>query len=41
MDTVEDWSLLVAGFAAEWMELEGFVPISKTKQKRNSDKTEL
>jgi hypothetical protein len=41
MDTVEDWSLLVAGFAAEWMELEGFVPISKTKQKRNFDKTEL
>lgn len=41
MDTVEDWGILVAGFAAEWMELEGFMPTSKTKQKRNSDKTEL
>ncbi|KAL5000063.1 hypothetical protein BDV10DRAFT_41817 [Aspergillus recurvatus] len=41
MDTVEDWSLLVAGFAAEWMELEGFMPETKTKTKRNSDKTEL
>ncbi|KAL4867381.1 hypothetical protein BDV12DRAFT_122100 [Aspergillus spectabilis] len=49
IDTVEDWSLLVAGFAAEWMELEGFMPEPetqrsadhKTKSKRNSDKTEL
>ncbi|RDW81381.1 glutaminyl-peptide cyclotransferase family protein [Aspergillus mulundensis] len=38
-DTVEDWSLLIAGFAAEWMELEGFMPGSKTEMKRN--KTEL
>ncbi|KAL6238887.1 hypothetical protein BDW75DRAFT_200529 [Aspergillus navahoensis] len=41
MDTVEDWSLLVAAFAAEWMELEGFMPETQTKTKRNSDKTEL
>ncbi|KAJ5225246.1 hypothetical protein N7468_006471 [Penicillium chermesinum] len=26
MPTVEDWSVLVAGFAAEWMELEGHMP---------------
>ncbi|KAE8414123.1 hypothetical protein BDV36DRAFT_266359 [Aspergillus pseudocaelatus] len=24
--TVEDWSLLITAFAAEWMELEGFMP---------------
>ncbi|KAL4984041.1 hypothetical protein BDW68DRAFT_24739 [Aspergillus falconensis] len=41
IDTVEDWSLLVAGFAAEWMELEGFMPETKTMTTRNSDKTEL
>ncbi|KAL4922503.1 hypothetical protein BDW62DRAFT_54008 [Aspergillus aurantiobrunneus] len=41
IDTVEDWSLLFAGFAAEWMELEGFLPELKTKEKRNFDKTEL
>ncbi|KAL4929117.1 glutaminyl-peptide cyclotransferase family protein [Aspergillus undulatus] len=40
MDTVEDWSILIAGFAAEWMELEGFFPGAKTG-KRNTDKTEL
>jgi hypothetical protein len=47
MDTVEDWSLLVTGFAAEWMELEGFIKDAKiTKdesaaKKKRSDKTEL
>ncbi|KAI9930996.1 hypothetical protein AWENTII_004214 [Aspergillus wentii] len=25
MDTVEDWSMLVTAFAAEWMELEGYM----------------
>ena len=25
MDTTEDWAVLVAAFAAEWMELEGFL----------------
>ncbi|KAJ5731306.1 uncharacterized protein N7483_005814 [Penicillium malachiteum] len=25
MDTVEDWTVLVTAFAAEWMELEGFI----------------
>ncbi|KAL4782477.1 hypothetical protein BJX76DRAFT_290689 [Aspergillus varians] len=41
IDTVEDWSLLFTGFAAEWMELEGFVPESKKQVKRSSEKTEL
>ncbi|KAL2818796.1 hypothetical protein BDW59DRAFT_126605 [Aspergillus cavernicola] len=53
IDTVEDWSLLFAGFAAEWMELEGFLSDPKdqrsskpadepkTNEKRSSDKTEL
>ncbi|KAI9371956.1 hypothetical protein BJX61DRAFT_477173 [Aspergillus egyptiacus] len=45
IDTVEDWSLLVAGFAAEWMELDGFMPESKDepepKNKRSYDRTEL
>ncbi|KAF9888780.1 hypothetical protein FE257_008356 [Aspergillus nanangensis] len=26
LDTVEDWSILITAFAAEWMELEGFMP---------------
>ncbi|KAJ5895182.1 hypothetical protein N7495_006873 [Penicillium taxi] len=25
MDTVEDWSVLISAFAAEWMELEGYL----------------
>ena len=29
IDTVEDWSLLITAFAAEWMELEGFMQMSK------------
>ncbi|KAL4953633.1 hypothetical protein BDW69DRAFT_152583 [Aspergillus filifer] len=40
MDTVEDWSVLLAGFAAEWMELEGFLPAAK-KKKRSPGKTEF
>ena len=47
METVEDWSLLVTAFAAEWMELEGFMPgaaESHGKNKRSDSyqaKTEL
>ena len=26
LNTVEDWAQLVTAFAAEWMELEGFMP---------------
>ncbi|RJE23374.1 Glutaminyl cyclase [Aspergillus sclerotialis] len=29
IDTVEDWSVLITAFAAEWMELEGFMQMSK------------
>jgi glutaminyl-peptide cyclotransferase len=31
MNTVEDWSVLVIAFAAEWMELEGFLDPTTTK----------
>ena len=36
IDTVEDWSLLISAFAAEWMELEGFMRMSK-KSSRNEN----
>lgn len=44
MDTVEDWAVLTMGFIAEWMELEGFMPIErdpgkeKEKVKRDNDR---
>ena len=48
MATTEDWSLLVTAFAAEWMELEGYMEIPKAsdksstvKQRSSWDKTEL
>lgn len=53
MPTVEDWSVLMAGFAAEWMELEGYLPkaaeVSKARREaeleaeaiRLNKKTEL
>lgn len=41
MDTVEDWSLLITAFAAEWMELEGYMPLSSPQSKKRWDKTEL
>lgn len=48
IDTVEDWSLLVAAFAAEWMELEGYmgstastIDHGKVKRSAQWDKTEL
>jgi glutaminyl-peptide cyclotransferase len=27
IDTVEDWSRIVTGFTAEWMDLEGYMPV--------------
>ncbi|KAJ9406723.1 hypothetical protein DTO045G8_5389 [Paecilomyces variotii] len=44
--TVEDWSLLVTAFAAEWMELEGYMgdtpePVSKNKDSNSKRKTEF
>ncbi|KAF7175661.1 hypothetical protein CNMCM7691_009668 [Aspergillus felis] len=45
LDTVEDWSMLFTAFAAEWMDLEGFMPGSEAqpKEKRTHPerKTEL
>ena len=29
MDTVEDWAILTTAFAAEWLDLEGFLPSGK------------
>jgi hypothetical protein len=35
MPTTEDWAVIVAGFSAEWMELEGFMPKPSTAQPRS------
>ncbi|KAJ5156680.1 hypothetical protein N7492_009483 [Penicillium capsulatum] len=35
MDTVEDWSVLMTAFAAEWMELEGHLPHPGKKGERD------
>lgn len=44
-NTIEDWSLLVTAFAAEWMELEGYMPGSSKSRssghEKRWDKTEL
>lgn len=39
--TVEDWSMLMAAFAAEWMELEGYFGEPQSAENLNSRKTEL
>jgi len=39
LDTVEDWAKLVTAFAAEWMELEGFLDFGKLAQ-REAEATE-
>lgn len=40
--TVQDWARLMTAFVAEWMDLEGFVPVLKTEAAYDrSDKTEL
>ena len=36
MDTVEDWTLLVSAFVAEWMELEGSM-VQKTTSRKQKD----
>ncbi|KAJ5788268.1 hypothetical protein N7457_003258 [Penicillium paradoxum] len=42
LDTVEDWSMLVTAFAAEWMGLEGYFDHSSTPNARSDeDSTEL
>lgn len=40
MDTVEDWSVLVTAFAAEWMELEGFLDFSGSLRPRQAAELE-
>jgi glutaminyl-peptide cyclotransferase len=41
IDTCEDWAVLVAAFAAEWMDLEGFMVGSaqSSREKRDDDDT--
>ena len=36
MDTCGDWAVLVTAFAAEWMDLEGYLDV-KSKHKRAAD----
>ncbi|KAF2743638.1 glutaminyl-peptide cyclotransferase precursor [Sporormia fimetaria CBS 119925] len=40
MDTVDDWTLLVTAFVAEWMDLEGFFDF-KAQKRKAEEKTEL
>lgn len=40
MDTVEDWSVLVTAFAAEWMELEGYLDIPDSAKSRRDEELE-
>lgn len=40
MDTVEDWSVLVTAFAAEWMELEGFLDQPESAKVRRDEMLE-
>ncbi|EAU34438.1 conserved hypothetical protein [Aspergillus terreus NIH2624] len=37
LDTVEDWGTLITAFAAEWMELEGFMPSATNKDPSMQD----
>ncbi|PYH47367.1 glutaminyl-peptide cyclotransferase family protein [Aspergillus saccharolyticus JOP 1030-1] len=37
LDTVEDWSVLFTAFAAEWMELEGFMDASQIHKRSVTD----
>lgn len=40
MDTMEDWSVLMTAFAAEWMELEGYLDFSGSLQSRRESDPE-
>ncbi|KAJ5708317.1 hypothetical protein N7488_008118 [Penicillium malachiteum] len=40
MDTVEDWTVLVTAFAAEWMELEGFIGEAENAKARRDAELE-
>jgi hypothetical protein len=44
LDVVEDWAMITTAFAAEWMELEGYMQTPKKSSKRSlgeDDKSEL
>lgn len=40
MATVEDWGLVITAFAAEWMELEGYLNIEQHSQSRRDEELE-
>lgn len=39
--TVEDWAMITAAFAAEWLDLEGHFDVKKERRSDVSEKTEL
>jgi glutaminyl-peptide cyclotransferase len=44
LSTVEDWAQIVTGFAAEWMDLEGYMPKlgkSPAMEKRDAEHDNL
>lgn len=41
MATVEDWGLVVSAFAAEWMELEGYLKFDEHTQSRRDEELEM
>lgn len=41
MATVEDWTLLITAFVAEWMDLEGHFEFKTHKRSVGGEKTEL
>lgn len=41
MDVVEDWAVLITAFAAEWMDLEGYMEAKGQAKKANVEKDEL
>jgi glutaminyl-peptide cyclotransferase len=38
--TVQDWAQIVSGFSAEWMDLEGYMPISEPKKSTLLERSE-
>ena len=41
MDTVEDWAVITTAFAAEWLELEGFLDMKIKRRAGEDEKSEL
>ncbi|KAI7372243.1 hypothetical protein KC336_g20699, partial [Hortaea werneckii] len=41
LDTVRDWAVITAGFAAEWLDLEGFLGGKKVEGAKKEDGKEV